>query len=72
MKTITVKDGQNIYDIALQHAGSVEAVGAICNANDIAFDADLIPGNTLMIPSIDNEQLRNYYRDNEITIATGK
>jgi hypothetical protein len=67
---IKVVDGQSIYDIALQWAGSVEAVVEIAEANYFSLDDALAAGRELEVPRVHNKKLADYYRNNNITITT--
>jgi hypothetical protein len=67
---IKVINGQNIYDIALQYAGSVEAVVEIAEANYMSLDTILEAGRELEIPKIYNKKLVDYYKQKKIIITT--
>jgi hypothetical protein len=67
---IKVVDGQSIYDIALQWAGSVEAVVEIAEANHMSLDDSLQAGRELEIPRVHNKKLAAYYKQNNIIITT--
>jgi hypothetical protein len=49
MKYITVESGQNIIDIAIQEYGRLEAVETVWTDNNLAQDAELYPGQQLLI-----------------------
>ena len=49
MKTILVESGQNMIDIAIQEYGRLEAVETVWTDNALAQDADLYPGQQLLI-----------------------
>lgn len=49
MKSITVQKGQSIYDIAIQHYGSLNYVVKLCSDNNIELDAELTAGQLLSI-----------------------
>jgi hypothetical protein len=67
---ITVINGQSIYDIALQYAGSVEAVVEIAEANYMSMDTILEAGRELEIPRVHNLRIVEYYKQNNIIITT--
>jgi hypothetical protein len=67
---ITVISGQSLYDIALQHAGSPEAVVEIAQANYMSLDTSLEGGRELEIPTVHNKKLVDYYKQNNIIITT--
>lgn len=60
---------QNIYDIALQYYGNVDAVYNILIANKMNYDTPIIPGNKLEVTT-QNNIITNYF--NNKTIATGE
>lgn len=47
--TITVKQNQSLFDIAIQYYGSIEGLQWIIEDNDISLDADLEFGDELKI-----------------------
>lgn len=49
MKEITVKDSQNIYDIACEYYGSIEGVYELCNDNGLDYDSVITAGQILLI-----------------------
>ena len=67
---IKVLNGQSLFDIAIQAAGSVEAVFDIALANGISITDDLEPGTVLVVPAVLNRQMAEYYRINNIRPAT--
>lgn len=82
MNTI-IKDGQSLFDIAVQAAGSVEAVFGlkIVTGTDEASGMELLEecsitgelaANTqLQVPDILNRDIANYYSINTLVPATG-
>ena len=68
---IKVLNGQSLFDIAIQSAGSIEAVFDIALANGISITDDLEPGTVLVVPAVLNRQVAEYYRVNGIQPATG-
>lgn len=67
---IKVRDSQTLYDIALQHAGSLRAILKIAEANSISITSDLSPGQELIIPEVIREQVVRYFQDNKIIVAS--
>ena len=67
---IKVLNGQSLFDIAIQAAGTVEAVFDIALANGISITDDLEPGTVLVVPAVLNRQVAEYYRVNNIRPAT--
>lgn len=57
MKTVTAYQGQSIFDIAIQHCGSVEASYAIAKLNSLTLDATLLPGQTLQVPEVTDRRI---------------
>ena len=47
---IQVQHGQNLIDVAIQHYGSAASLVELAQANNLALDADLQPGQTLSLP----------------------
>ena len=68
----TVKPGQNMIDIALQHYGSVDAVINLCLDNNLDVGAELKAGTELTIndQNIIDKRLVTYYKNNNITVAS--
>ena len=52
MKEVVVGVGQSVFDIAIQHTGSVDMAYDIAVANGISIDAPLIPGTILTVPGV--------------------
>ncbi|AXG70426.1 hypothetical protein KORDIASMS9_02666 [Kordia sp. SMS9] len=50
MKTVTVIDRQNVFDIALQVYGDARAARDIAKANQINETDDLTPGQKISLP----------------------
>jgi len=66
---IIVKDNQTIYDIALQYAGSLEAVIDILEANG-KTDTTLLIGEELEIPSVVKNKIVEFFFSSLTTVAT--
>ena len=75
MRMITVKEGQNIKDIALQYYGSVTATFALIKDNpQVAVNNFVISaGEQLLInpENIVNEEIVNYYESINYEVNTG-
>jgi hypothetical protein len=67
---IKVLNGQSLFDIAIQAAGSVEAAFDIALANGVSITDELQPGTILVIPAVVNKRVADYYRSNSIKPAT--
>src|SRR5690554_308231 len=66
---IIVQDNQTIYDVALQYAGSLEAVIDILEANE-KTNTTLLIGEELVIPSVLAAKVSNFFNDKGVVIAT--
>lgn len=66
---VTVKDNQTIYDIALQYAGSIEAVIDILEANG-KKDTTLLIGEELVIPNVITQKVAQFYESSNVNVAT--
>lgn len=54
MQNISVKNGQTATDVAIQHAGSAEAVWPFCIENNLQITERLINGQLLKKPEVAN------------------
>lgn len=54
-KTITVRSGQSVVDVALQYYGTVNGVWDISRLNNISITEQLAPGQQLIITETINE-----------------
>lgn len=71
MKTVIVKSGQSLLDIALQEKGSIEAVGEIAALNGLSVTEELSAGMVLSVPANSwNKLFENYCHDNDVSPAT--
>ena len=46
----TVQYGQSLMDIAIQYFGSAASLFELANANNLPMDADVQPGQSIIIP----------------------
>jgi hypothetical protein len=67
---IKTLNGQSLLDLAVQAAGSVEAVFDIALASARSVVDELTPGAILQVPAVLNKQIAEYYRTNSIRPAT--
>lgn len=67
---ITVLNGQNLVDIAIQHTGSVESVVELAVANDISITQQLTAGSTLNSVPEKDERIVDYYAVRNLSPAT--
>ena len=71
MKTVIVKSGQTLLDIALQEKGSIEAVEAIAALNGLSVTEALGAGMVLQLPSREwNKLLETYCKSNDVSSST--
>lgn len=68
---ITTGAGQNLFDLAIQHCGSLEAAFDLAIANDLSLTDDLQAGQELDLPAVQNAQVVQYYSVNRLQPATG-
>lgn len=70
---ITILHNQSLFDIAIQHTGSVENAFAIAKANDRSITAILTSGSKITIPSgvKMNNDVKDYYAARKVQPATG-
>jgi hypothetical protein len=68
METI-VLNRQSLLDVAIQTAGSVEAVFDIAAANDVSI-TDELSGKTITVPNILDKPVADYFQINRICPAT--
>lgn len=61
---IKVLHNQTIFDIAIQHMGSVEGVPLIMQANDISISEYLTAGMSINIPSVIDQRVVDFYKTN--------
>ena len=71
MKTVIVKSGQTLLDIALQEKGSIEAIEAIAALNGLSVTDQLTAGTALSLPADSwNKLIENYCKNNDVAPAT--
>lgn len=63
MSSVSVAPGQSLYDIAVQHAGSAEAVFGIAAANGLAVTDALTPGQVLQVPEVADKRVRRIMQE---------
>lgn len=71
-KTVTIKDGQSVFDLALLYYGTSSKAVELCRLNpDVLPDvmAGNLAGKTIVYEETIND-VTNYYKKNNITIAT--
>ena len=70
MRNTTVLNGQTMFDIALQHCGSIEAAFEMAALNDVPVTSLLQPGATILLPEITNKRIVAYYQAHRVEPAT--
>lgn len=71
MGTITVQEGQSLFDIAVQACGAVAAVFAVAALNGLAITDTLAAGQKLVVPESYDRRISEYYALNNLRPATG-
>lgn len=75
---MTISDGQNIIDIALQVYGGIDAAQLVelCYANGFSLDVVLTGGQEVVIPTValngTQAQIAQYFSDRQRRINTGE
>lgn len=67
---VTVKQGQSIFDIAVQYCGEAHAAFELAKINNITVTTSLVAGTTLLLPKSLNEGLTKYFKDGKHVPAT--
>lgn len=71
MKTVVVKSGQTLLDIAMQEKGVIEAIEEIASMNGLSVTDELSAGMTLALPAGSWSRLiENYCKNNDVSPAT--
>lgn len=75
MQVIKVKAGQNLTDIAIRYSGSIESLFDIAVANNLSVidernGKNIKAGDTVIIPSVYDKRVVNYFVRNEIEPAS--
>jgi hypothetical protein len=72
--TINIVEGQTIFDVALQHFGSIEGVFELMEQNGLTtVNADITAGDKLKL-NIDepiDKAIATYFKNNQITVSSG-
>ncbi|MCT4637288.1 MAG: hypothetical protein N4A72_06235 [Bacteroidales bacterium] len=72
MYSIVIESGQNLCDISLQETGTIDNVFEIAKANNIDCSADLVGGQSILIPDTvktDNRILK-YLKNRNTTVIS--
>lgn len=65
-----VREGQSLFDLAIQASGSVESVFDFAQRNLICITDKLIPGYKVKLADINNKGVVNYYTIGDIIPAS--
>ncbi len=57
MQSVTVRDGQTLFDIAIQSLGIVDRVFDVAQLNGLGITDELMSGQVLLLPDVAFEQL---------------
>lgn len=69
MRIILVEAGQSLIDVAIQEFGTADALSAICGLNNLEFDEDIYPGQSLLLPDVDpDNDIQTYFKNNNIQV----
>lgn len=73
MRNIISLNGQNIWDIAIRHMGSVDSVFTLLTLNpEIRIDTTIPTGTQVFLPDQpDKQRVVDYYELNNINPSTG-
>lgn len=63
MSSHTTRSGQNLLDVALQTQGDLSGFVLLCEANGLALDAVLLPGQTLALAEVVDPEVVDYYAE---------
>lgn len=69
---VTVKQGQTLFDIAIQTAGDAAAAFHAALLNGLSLTDDLTAGVALIAPQIANRRMQAHYADNAILPASAQ
>lgn len=69
---IIVLHNQSLFDVALQHSGSIDSIFEIILANDLSLTDEVKAGQTLTIPDVilKDKDILGYYQAKKIQPAT--
>ena len=70
MAEIRVLEGQSLFDLAIQTAGSMEASFLLAESNKIGIADDIAPGATLVLSETVNKDIADYYNSRNLQPAT--
>ncbi len=68
--SIIVKQGQTLFDIALQYCGSADAAFEIARINNRNITDDPAPGDVLKLPHVRDKRVVKYFADYKLIPAS--
>ena len=71
MTTATVLNRQSLFDVAVQHCGTMEAAFELAMLNGVALTDDLTPGTELSLTEPDDKSIVQTFDVNRYIPATG-
>lgn len=63
MSNHSVKNGQNLLDVALQTQGDLAGFVLLCDANGLPFDSILVPKQVLALAEVSDPEVVEYFGD---------
>lgn len=70
MVVVVSDNRQTLADIAIRHLGSVEGVYDLAQLNSLSATSELTVGQQLLLPTVINQRVVDYYAQRKITPAT--
>ena len=70
MRNIKSTQGQWLGDVAVKHAGGIDALFELAVLNDVSPTENLTPGTQLTPVTIENKRIVSYYERNNINPAS--
>jgi len=69
MATVTVQDGQNIFDVCLQEFGTLEELSKFLEDNDLTLNTKLTAGRELIVnkANVGDENVKDFVVLKDIT-----
>lgn len=67
---LSIKQNQNLLDIAVQYTGELDNLMALAQANGISITSALLPGNTLVEVPVTNKRVTTTFERIEYDCTT--
>lgn len=71
MNTAKVTSRQSLFDVAVQHCGTMEAAFELALLNDVSMSADLLVGEAVILPTPADSSTVTTFTVNRYMPATG-